>query len=92
MGPQIIVSAHAPVEITKSQKLGLQYAVLETAVFFTSLEWNERSSNSTKNSNRGIEVSLNYYFYYYYHYCYYYNIFIYSRIIKIKIKIFNFAV
>ena len=34
MGPQIIVSAHAPVEITKSQKLGLQYAVLEAAVFF----------------------------------------------------------
>ena len=58
MGPQIIASAHAPVEITKSQKLGLQYAVLEAAVFFTSLEWNERSSNSTKNSNRGIEVSL----------------------------------
>ena len=41
MGPQIIVSAHAPVEITKSQKLGLQYAVLEAAVFFYEswMEW-----------------------------------------------------
>ena len=29
MGPQIIVSAHAPVEITKPYKVGLRYAVLE---------------------------------------------------------------
>ena len=29
MGSQIIASAHAPVEITKSHKVGLRYAVLE---------------------------------------------------------------
>ena len=34
MGPQIIVSAHAPVEITNSHKVGLSYAVLEAGVCF----------------------------------------------------------
>ena len=32
MGPQIVVSAHAPLEITKPHKLGLRYAVLEARV------------------------------------------------------------
>ena len=32
MGPQIIVSAHAPVEITKRHKVGLRYTVLEAGV------------------------------------------------------------
>ena len=34
MGPQIIVSAHAPVEITKPHKVRLRYAVLEAGVCF----------------------------------------------------------
>ena len=34
MGPEIIVSVHAPVEITKSYKVGLRYAVLEAGVCF----------------------------------------------------------
>ena len=32
MSPQIIVSAHAPVEITNSHKVGLRYAILEAGV------------------------------------------------------------
>ena len=32
MSPQIIVSAHAPVEITKRHKVGLRYTVLEAGV------------------------------------------------------------
>ena len=31
---QIIVSVHAPVEITKPCKIGLRYAVLEVEVYF----------------------------------------------------------
>ena len=34
MSPQIIVSAHAPVEITKPHKIGLGYTVLEAAACF----------------------------------------------------------
>ena len=34
MSPQIIVSVHAPVEITKQHKIGLGYAVLEAGVCF----------------------------------------------------------
>ena len=34
MSPQIIVSAHAPVEITKPHKIGLGYIVLEAGVFW----------------------------------------------------------
>ena len=34
MGPQIIVSAHSPVEITKPDKVGLRYAVLAAGAFF----------------------------------------------------------
>ena len=34
MDPQIIVSAHAPIEITKAHKVGLRYAVVETEVCF----------------------------------------------------------
>ena len=34
MRPQIVVSAYAPVEITKSHKVGLKYAVLEAGICF----------------------------------------------------------
>ena len=34
MGSQIIVPAHAPVEITKLYKVGLSYEVLEAVVYF----------------------------------------------------------
>ena len=34
MGPQIIVSAHAPAEITKPHKIGLGYTVFEAEVCF----------------------------------------------------------
>ena len=34
MSPQIIVSAHAPVEITKPHKIGLGHTVLEAGVYF----------------------------------------------------------
>ena len=34
MSPQIVVSAHAPVEITKSDKIVLRYTVLEAGVCF----------------------------------------------------------
>ena len=34
MDPQVIVSAHAPVEITKPHKIGLGYAILEAGVCF----------------------------------------------------------
>ena len=37
MSPQIIVSAHAPVEITKPQKIGLRYTVLEAGACFAVL-------------------------------------------------------
>ena len=54
MGPQVIVSGHIPVEITKPYKIGLGYAVLEARVFGGrggGFEWNERSKNLAKNSN-----------------------------------------
>ena len=54
MGPQVIVSGHIPVEITKPYKIGLEYAVLEARFFFLGgggFEWNERSKNLAKNSN-----------------------------------------
>ena len=34
MSPQIVVSIHAPVEITKPRKIRLRYAVLEAGVCF----------------------------------------------------------
>ena len=34
MSPQIILSLHAPVEITKPHKIGLWYGALETGVYF----------------------------------------------------------
>ena len=37
MGPQIIVSVNAQVEITKLHKVGLRYAVLERGVCFVYL-------------------------------------------------------
>ena len=83
MGPQIIVSAHAPVEITKPHKVGLRYAVLGARVCFGVLNGMKDQIIQRKTVIRGIEVSLSYYYY----------ICIYSRIIKIKIKIYNnFAV
>ena len=33
MGPQVIVSGHIPVEITKPYKIGLGYTVLEARFF-----------------------------------------------------------
>ena len=44
MSPQIIVSAHAPVDITKPDKIGLGYTVLGAGVCFGVL-------NGLKNSN-----------------------------------------
>ena len=52
MVPQVIVSAHAPVEITKLHKIGLGEAVLEAIVCFGVL-------NGMKGQMKGIEVSLN---------------------------------
>ena len=52
MSRQIIVSVHAPVEITKSHKIGLGYAVLEAGVCFGIL-------NGMKDQMKGVEVSLN---------------------------------
>ena len=51
MGPQVIVSGHIPVEITKPSKIGLGYTVLEARFFWGGFEWNERSKNLEKNSN-----------------------------------------
>ena len=75
VGLQVIVSAHALVEITKPHKVGLRYAVVETGVCFGVLNGMEGQLIQRKTAIRDIEVSLN---------CYYY-IFIYSRIMKIKI-------
>ena len=76
MGPQIVVSAHAPVEIAKPRKLGLSYAVLEAAVCFGVLIGMKDQIIQRKTAIRGIEVSLDFYYCYYYYYyyccCYYY--------------------
>ena len=58
MSPQIIVSVHAPVEITKSHKIGLQYTVLEAAVCFGVLNGMKGQLIQRKTATRGIEVSL----------------------------------
>ena len=50
MCPQIIVSEHTPVEITKPHKVGLRYAVFRGRTLFWIFEWNERSNNPEKNS------------------------------------------
>ena len=59
MDPQVIVSAHAPVEITKPHKIGLGYAVLEAGVCFGVLNGMKGQIIRRKTALRGIGVSLN---------------------------------
>ena len=59
MSPQIIVSAHAPVEITKPHKIGLGYTVLEAGVCFGVLNGMKGQIIQRKTAIQGIEVSLN---------------------------------
>ena len=54
MGPQIIVSAHAPVEITKPHKVGLRYAVLGARVCFGVLNGMKDQIIQRKTVIRGI--------------------------------------
>ena len=56
---QIIVSAHAPVEITKPHKIELGYTVLEAGVCFGVLNGMKGQIIHRKTAMRGIEVSLN---------------------------------
>ena len=58
MSPQIIVSAHAPVEITKPHKIQLGYTVLEAGVCFGVLNGMKGQIIQRKTAIRGIEVSL----------------------------------
>ena len=51
MSPQLILSVHAPVEITKSHKIGLWYAVLETGVCFGVFNGIKGQNNPERNSN-----------------------------------------
>ena len=62
MGPQIIVSAHAPVEIPKPHRIGLGYAVLEVGVCFGVLNGMKGQIIQIKTTIRGVEVSLNIFF------------------------------
>ena len=59
MGPQIIVSAHAPVEITKPQKVRLRYVVLEAGDCSGVLNGMKGQLIHRKTAIRDIEVSLN---------------------------------
>ena len=56
---QIIVSAHAPVEITKPHKIGLGYPVLEAGVCFGNLNGMKGQIIQRKTAIRGIKVILN---------------------------------
>ena len=58
MNPQIIVSAHAPVEIIKPHKIGLGYTVLEAGVCFGVFNGMKGQIMQRKTAIRGIEVSL----------------------------------
>ena len=58
MGPQIIVSAHAPAEITKPHKIGLGYTVFEAEVCFGVLNGMKGQILQGKTAIQGIEVSL----------------------------------
>ena len=58
MGPQIVVSVHAPVEILKPHRIGLVYAVLEAGVCFGVLNGMKGQIIQRKTTIRGIEVSL----------------------------------
>ena len=51
MSPQIILSAHAPLEITKPHTIGLWYAVLETGVCFGVFNGMKGQNNTERNSN-----------------------------------------
>ena len=51
MTPQIILSVHAPVEITKPHKTELWYAVLETRVCFGVFNGMKSQNNPKKNNN-----------------------------------------
>ena len=58
MSPQIILSVHAPDEITKPHKIGLWYALLETGVCFGVLYGMKGQIIQRKTAIQGIEVSL----------------------------------
>ena len=51
MSPQVILSVHAPVEITKPHKIGFWYEVLETGVCFRVFNGMKDQNNPEKNSN-----------------------------------------
>ena len=51
MSPQVVLSVHAPVEITKPHKIGFWYAVLETGVCFEVFNGMKGQNNPKKNSN-----------------------------------------
>ena len=55
---QVIVSAHAPVEITKPHKIGLGYTVLEAGVCFGVLNGMKGQIIQRKTATRDIEVNL----------------------------------
>ena len=59
MDPQISVSAHAPVEITKCRKVGLSHAISEARVCFGVLNGMKGQISQRKTAIRAIEVSLN---------------------------------
>ena len=59
MGPQITVSAHALVKITKPYKKGLGYAILEAGVCFGVLNEMKGQMIQRKKAIRGIVVSFN---------------------------------
>ena len=59
MSPQIVVSRHAPVEITKPHKIELGYTVLEAGVCFGVLNGTKGQIIQRKTAIPGIEVSLN---------------------------------
>ena len=51
MSPQIILSVHATVKITKPHKIELWYAVLETGACFGFFNGMKSQNNPKKNSN-----------------------------------------
>ena len=59
MDSQIIVSVHAPVEILKPHKIGLEYAVLEAGVCFGVLNGMKGQIIQRKTTILDIEVNLN---------------------------------
>ena len=58
MSPQIILSVHAPVEITKPHKIGLWYALLGTGVCLGVFNGMKGQIIQRKTAIQGIEVSL----------------------------------